>query len=88
MSGLDGAETLVAGWRERAAGRPILLDLFCGGGGCSRGYQQAGFWVAGVDHLPQKRYCGDAFVQADALAAAERLAPLVDAVHASPPCQA
>jgi len=26
-----------------------LLDLFCGAGGCSVGYHQAGFDVTGVD---------------------------------------
>lgn len=70
-----------------------LLDLFCGAGGCAKGYQRAGFWVRGVDHKPQPRYVGNESVQADAL---EYLASLIqsgelaefDAVHASPPCQA
>ena len=70
-----------------------LLDLFCGAGGCTRGYQQAGFWVRGVDLKPQLRYVGEEFVQADAL---EYLGGLIasgeiaefDAIHASPPCQA
>lgn len=70
-----------------------LLDLFCGAGGCSKGYQMAGFRVRGVDIKRQPRYCGEEFVQADAL---EYLAGLIesgeikefDAVHASPPCQA
>ncbi len=62
-----------------------LLDLFCGAGGCTRGYQQAGFHVTGVDLSPQPRYCGDSFFQADALTH-----PLTgyDLIHASPPCQA
>jgi site-specific DNA-cytosine methylase len=29
-----------------------LLDLFCGGGGCSMGYSYAGFEVEGVDINP------------------------------------
>jgi site-specific DNA-cytosine methylase len=29
--------------------RPRLLDLFCGAGGCSVGYERAGFDVIGVD---------------------------------------
>jgi DNA (cytosine-5)-methyltransferase 1 len=43
----------------------------------------AGFHVTGVDVEPQARYCGDAFVQADALTF-----PLegYDVIHASPPC--
>lgn len=77
-------------------GRPKLLDLFCGAGGATKGYQSAGFYVVGVDVVPQPEYCGDEFVQADAL---EYLAalhprtgmagpPIFDAIHASPPCQA
>lgn len=64
--------------------RPRLLDLFCGAGGAARGYQQAGFYVVGVDIKNQPRYAGDEFIQADAMTF-----PLegYDAIHASPPCQ-
>jgi len=64
--------------------KPRLLDLFCGAGGCARGYQQAGFYVVGVDIKSQPRYCGDEFIQGDALTF-----PLAgfDAYHASPLCQ-
>jgi DNA (cytosine-5)-methyltransferase 1 len=64
--------------------KPRLLDLFCGAGGATKGYQLAGFHVTGVDINPQPNYCGDAFVQADAMTF-----PLdgYDLIHASPPCQ-
>jgi len=80
--------------------RPILLDLFCGAGGASAGYYEAGFDVYGIDIAPQHNY-PFRFVQADAI---ESLRTLVnggairfgdreiwyrdiEAVHASPPCQ-
>lgn len=74
--------------------KPVLLDLFCGAGGATKGYQDAGFYVIGVDHKPQPRYCGDAFFEADALGflaeAIDKFCPFnyCDAIHASPPCQA
>lgn len=81
--------------------KPRLLDLFCGAGGATKGYQRAGFYVVGVDKEPQPRYCGDEFVRGDALGflrtwmeeAAEGrpfaldVADRFDAIHASPPCQ-
>lgn len=64
-----------------------ILDLFCGAGGATRGYQWAfpGAHIVGVDINPQPNYVGDEFVQADAMAY-----PLdgFDLIHASPPCQA
>lgn len=65
-----------------------LLDLFCGAGGVTRGYQQAGFHVTGVDCQSQPRYVGDAFVQVDALAYVAEHGQAFDVIHASPPCQA
>jgi DNA (cytosine-5)-methyltransferase 1 len=79
-----------------------MLDLFSGAGGCARGYQDAGFYVIGVDRHPMPNYAGDEFVQADALSVLELLIGDLrgnvrgsawrlrdfDAIHASPPCQA
>jgi DNA (cytosine-5)-methyltransferase 1 len=61
------------------------LDLCCCAGGATKGLQQLGFHVTGVDINPQPRYCGDAFFQGDALDF-----PLedYDFIWASPPCQA
>ncbi len=61
------------------------LDLFCGAGGATRGLQQAGFHVTGVDIKAQPRYVGDVFHQSDATTF-----PVdgFDFIWASPPCQA
>jgi DNA (cytosine-5)-methyltransferase 1 len=69
--------------------KPRLLDLFSGAGGCTKGYQRAGFYVVGVDIEDQPNYCGDEFYRVDALAVLrEWTSPgLYDAIHASPPCQ-
>jgi DNA (cytosine-5)-methyltransferase 1 len=70
--------------------KPRLLDLFCGAGGCSAGYQRAGFDVVGVDIKPQPRYPFE-FVQMDALEFLRTGLPMPGlippvAIHASPPC--
>lgn len=71
--------------------RPRLLDLFSGAGGCAKGYQRAGFYVVGVDDKPQPNYCGDEFIQMDALGFMEHRAWRTGlgwaAIAASPPCQ-
>ena len=80
--------------------RPLLLDLFCGAGGCAVGYHRAGFDVVGVDHKPQPRYPFE-FMEADVIMVLEDLlegwpvggfasGPILSdfaAIHASPPCQ-
>jgi DNA (cytosine-5)-methyltransferase 1 len=77
---------------------PIILDCMCGAGGCTKGYEDAGFKVVGIDLHPQPNYCGSDFIKADALVV---LRTLIDGgewcgyrlfefsgIHASPPCQA
>lgn len=66
--------------------RPRLLDLFCGAGGCSKGYHEAGFDVVGVDLAPQKRYPFE-LIQTDAMDYLDKHGKDYDAIHASPPCQ-
>lgn len=68
-------------------GKPRLLDAFCGLGGAAKGYQDAGFFVIGCDIKPQPDYCGDEFIQADAIRWMIKNRRRFDAVHASPPCQ-
>ena len=68
--------------------RPRLLDLFCGAGGCGKGYHDAGFDVVGVDLSPQPNYPFE-FHQEDALEYVRWFGEELpfDAIHASPPCQ-
>lgn len=64
-----------------------VLDLFCGGGGASRGYADAGFEVVGIDHAPQAHYPYE-FVLADVMDLDwAAMIDQFDLVHASPPCQ-
>lgn len=76
-----------------AARRPQLLDVFCGAGGAAWGYHLAGFEVVGIDHRPQPNYPFQ-FIQCDGLRAIEYVIEMkagydsIDAIHASPPCQA
>jgi DNA (cytosine-5)-methyltransferase 1 len=66
--------------------RPRLLDLCCGVGGATVGYQRAGFDVTGVDLADQPDYPGE-FVLGDAVDYGRRHGHRFDAIHASPPCQ-
>jgi hypothetical protein len=82
--------------------RPVLIDLYCCAGGATKGYQRAGFTVIGVDIAPQPHYCGDKFIQMDAIMFLRGMLrdgafqfrgdwfhlDDVAAFHASPPCQA
>lgn len=66
--------------------RPVMLDLFCGAGGCAKGYSNAGFDVIGVDDKNQTRFPFE-FYQADWAAGLSMFAARADVIHASPPCQ-
>jgi DNA (cytosine-5)-methyltransferase 1 len=68
---------------------PRLLDLFCGDGGASKGYLDAGFTVTGVDIRPTTHpiHPRFTFVQADAFQYLVANHLKFDAVHASPPCR-
>ena len=70
-----------------AGRRDWVLDLFCKAGGATKGYQKVGYRVLGVDIEPQPNYCGDQFIQADAMDALSWHLGRFKLVHASPPCQ-
>lgn len=74
------------------SGKPRLLDLCCGAGGATKGYQRAGFYVVGLDIRLQPHYCGNEFIKAPVLKwLSDNLAYVIenfDGIHASPPCQA
>ena len=65
-----------------------LLDLFCGVGGASVGYHQAGFEIHGVDLKHGKRY-PFTYLRADVLDILrdDEYINQFDVIHASPPCQ-
>ncbi len=74
-------------FRRMPATFPLkLLDLYCGGGGASYGYEQCGFSVTGVDIAPQPKYRGK-FIQCDAIKYLMDHFHEYDIIHASPPCQ-
>ena len=63
-----------------------LLDLFCGVGGASVGYAQAGFEITGVDLKHGKRYPFK-YLRQDVMTLDVSFLRQFDAIHASPPCQ-
>ena len=82
--------------RRLDSGRtPMLLDLFCGGGGASEGARRVGACAVGVDSSEQPafvaRFMGESFVLGDATDREQlrylvrRFKPL--GVGASPPCE-
>lgn len=64
-----------------------VLDAFCCIGGATRGYQMLGAHVTGVDTTAWPDYCGDVFVQGDAIDYIRKHGHEFDFIHASPPCQ-
>ena len=68
---------------------PVVLDLFCGGGGAGMGYKLAGFDVIGVDledHSGFYSHAGE-FHQMDWEEGLREFGEDADLIHASCPCQ-
>ena len=64
-----------------------LLDLFCGAGGASMGYAQAGFEVTGIDVKHGKRY-PFTYIKGDVRDYLNvKFLSQFDVIAASPPCQ-
>lgn len=63
-----------------------MLDLFCGAGGASKGYADAGFEVTGLDVKHGKRYPFK-YVRMSIDDVSLDLLKEFDFIHASPPCQ-
>lgn len=64
-----------------------LLDLYCGLGGCSKGYSDAGFEITGIDIVKQKNYQFE-FIQKNVLDLEPEYLAQFDAIHASPHAKA
>tara|TARA_R110000868_G_scaffold29514_8_gene109805 strand:+ start:1244 stop:1879 length:636 start_codon:yes stop_codon:yes gene_type:complete len=63
-----------------------LLDIFCGAGGASKGYDMAGFDVTGIDLKSGKRY-PFTYIKKDFKTLTVEDLQDYDVIHASPPCQ-
>ena len=63
-----------------------LLDIFCGAGGASKGYEMAGFDVTGIDLKSGKRY-PFTYIKKDFKTLTVEDLQNYDVIHASPPCQ-
>lgn len=63
-----------------------VLDLFCGAGGATKGYQNAGYDVFGVDHKYFPNYPGTLLIS-DFRKIPMDFMESFDLIHASPPCQ-
>lgn len=68
--------------------RPKALDACCGVGGATKGLQRAGFDVTGIDIADQPDYCGDLFIQGDAVEYVAKHGHKYDFILAGWPCQA
>lgn len=66
--------------------RKRMLDIFCGAGGASMGYHQAGFEVEGIDIKHGKRYPFP-YYRLDFNTLDVDMLRGYDFIHASPPCQ-
>src|SRR5262245_10230715 len=64
-----------------------LLDLYCGAGGTSMGYHQAGFEVTGVDRMPHEDYPFPMLITDTRNLTVDQLREY-DVIAASPPCPA
>jgi DNA (cytosine-5)-methyltransferase 1 len=64
------------------------LDMFCGAGGATKGLSYIFTHVTGIDSKPQFRYCGNQFIQGNALSFDLEFYQQFDFIWASPPCQA
>jgi DNA (cytosine-5)-methyltransferase 1 len=64
-----------------------LLDLFCGGGGASKGYADVGFEVIGVDIKNHPNYPYPLIIDDIMEGRLDFIFDKFDVIHASPPCQ-